>query len=616
MTRSHLEEARRSRARLRNIAQPELLPDAPIVELSGAEVVVRTLRAEGVDVVFGHPGGAIMPIYDALYQQPIRHLLARHEQGAVHAADGYARATGRVGVCMATSGPGATNLVTGLANAMMDSIPLVAITGQVPSRLIGTDAFQETDVMGVTYSVTKHSAQVRDPRRIAAELRRAFEIARSGRPGPVLVDLPKDVTLARVVEAPSEMDLVTGAAAAARDQGDRVVDGWRRAAHPSDIEAALQLLLSAERPLILVGAGVKLSGAWGEMRELVRRTGIPAVATLNALGCLTRSEPLYFGMVGMHGLRACNLATHACDVLFAVGARFDDRVTGNVQGFAPAAKKIHLDVDPAEIGKICHADVALLGDARATLREMLDALPACPDARYVPWVSRLRGWEREGAHTLTPVSGTPTVDPRSLMHSLAEVLYERDESAIVATDVGQHQMWAAQFLPISHPRAFLTSGGLGAMGYGLPAALGAQVAFPERTVVVVTGDGSFQMCVQEMITAVEYGLPVKVIVLNNGFLGMVRQWQELFHNRRYSCTALFNPDFAAVARAYGWEGERVQAAAGPAALRDALERCLAAAGPALLDCHVTAEANVYPMVPAGGANHEMLDEEAPLAAAV
>jgi acetolactate synthase-1/2/3 large subunit len=600
-------------------------------------VVVDTLLEEGVKVVFGHPGGAIMPIYDALYDRPIRHLLVRHEQAGVHAADGYARATGRVGVCMATSGPGATNLVTGLATAMMDSVPLVAITGQVPSRLIGTDAFQETDVMGVTYSVTKHSVQVRDPNQIGHELRRAFRIAREGRPGPVLVDLPKDVTAAPVPEggrpmggsearAPRRLGPAGRNGGASRWNGVRdlfpetsgraLSDEARRRPGPDPraVEAALELLLAAERPLFLVGGGVKLAGGWAELRELVRRTGIPAVSTLNGLGCLEPTDPLHFGLVGMHGLRACNLATHACDLLFSLGARFDDRVTGRLDSFAPEAKKIHLDVDPAEIGKICRADLAVVADARLALRDLLAAMPRTWPCSYDAWLEQLRAWQRDGAHTMTPEAGTPTIDPRLLMCTLADALFERDAEAITVTDVGQHQMWAAQFLPIHDPRAFLTSGGLGTMGYGLPAALGAQVAFPDRTVLLVTGDGSFQMTLQEMITAVEYELPVKVVVVNNGFLGMVRQWQELFHNHRYSATALFNPDFAGLARAYGWAGSRVDARGGTAELRGAVAACLEAPGPALLDCHVTAEANVYPMVPAGGANHEMLDEE-PVAAA-
>lgn len=590
---------------------------------TGADAVVQVLVEEGVEVVFGHPGGAIMPIYDALYGAPIRHILVRHEQAGVHAADGYARATGEVGVCMATSGPGATNLVTGLATAMMDSVPLVAITGQVPSRLIGTDAFQETDVMGLSYAVTKHSVQVREPQRILPELRRAFGLARSGRPGPVLVDIPKDVANASVAGSLDE------AAAgperrARRDQAGPTPRGHaapragaaRRPPDSRRIEEAARLLREAERPLLLVGGGVKLARAWSEMRELVRRTGIPAVATLNGLGVLSPSEPLYFGMVGMHGLRAGNLATHECDVLFSLGARFDDRVTGKVQDFAPRAKKIHLDVDAAEIGKICRTEVPLLADARLGLQALLATLPRPYPKSYAPWIARLRAWEREGAQTLTPNEGTPTIDPRALMRTLAEVLYRVGTEPIVTTDVGQHQMWAAQYLPIEHPRSFLTSGGLGTMGYGMPAALGAQLAFPERTVVAISGDGSFQMCLQEMITATEHALPVKVLVLNNGFLGMVRQWQELFHGRRYSCTALFNPDFAAVARAFGWAGAHVDAGRGTGELRAAIEDWLREPGPALLDCHVTAEANVYPMVPAGGANHEMLDEALLAAAAV
>jgi acetolactate synthase-1/2/3 large subunit len=605
-----------------------------VTDLRGADLVVEALVAEGVEVVFGHPGGAIMPIYDALYEGPIRHVLVRHEQGGVHAADGYARATGRVGVCMATSGPGATNLVTGLAAAMMDSIPVVAITGQVPSRLIGTDAFQETDVIGLTYSVTKHSIQVRDPRRIGDELRRAFRIARGGRPGPVLVDLPKDITLAAVPDAggPATQSrrrtraLTNGFMPGGRDEGASRWNGVRdlsseasgraslgngRWARPDsrDIEAALELLRGAEHPLFLVGGGVKLAGAWREARELVRRTGIPAVSTLNGLGCLEPTDPLHFGMVGMHGLRACNLATHACDVLFSLGARFDDRVTGRLDAFAPEAKTIHLDIDPAEIGKIRRADVAIVADAREALSALLEALPASWPSACDEWLERMRSWEREGAHTLTPEAGTPTIDPRLLMQTVADALYGHDAAAIAVTDVGQHQMWAAQFLPIRHPRAFLTSGGLGAMGYGLPAAIGAQIAFPGRTVLLVTGDGSLQMTSQEMITAVEYELPIKVVVVNNGFLGMVRQWQEMFHGRRYSATALFNPDFAGLARAYGWAGSRVDTRGGTAELRARLAACLEEPGPALLDCHVTAEANVYPMVPVGGANHEMLDEE-------
>lgn len=616
MTLAALEVSRRSVGVTASMARAPANAAMPAAgALRGADLVVEALLEEGVEVVFGHPGGAIMPVYDALYGAPVRHVLVRHEQAGVHAADGYARATGRVGVCLATSGPGATNLVTGLATAMMDSVPLVAITGQVPSRLIGTDAFQETDVLALSYPVTKHSVQVREPGRIGEELRRAFRLARSGRPGPVLVDLPKDVTAACLAAPgraaqrpdPARPRSVAGAVASA--------GAGRARPEPREIRRAVELLLGSERPLFLVGGGVKLAGAWEQMRELVRRTGAPAVSTLNGLGTLLPGDPLHFGMVGMHGLRACNLATRACDLLVALGARFDDRVTGKLDGFAPGAKVVHLDVDPAEIGKIRRADVALLGDARAGLEDLLEALPAPYPVSYASWLERLREWEREGAGTLTPEAGSPTVDPRALMRALADVLDRRDQDAIVATDVGQHQMWAAQFLPIRHPRSLLTSGGLGTMGYGLPAAIGAQFAFPERTVVVVTGDGSFQMCLQEMMTAVEHQLPVKVVVMNNGYLGMVRQWQEFFHEGRYSCTALLNPDFAALARAFGWAGSRVEARGAGAELRDALAAWLAEPGPALLDCHVTAEANVFPMVPAGGANHEMLDR-APRAAAI
>jgi acetolactate synthase-1/2/3 large subunit len=586
---------------------------------TGAQILCEALVRQGVEVLFGIPGGAIMPFYHALpeFADRLHHVLCRHEQGAGHAAEGYARASGRVGVCVATSGPGATNLVTPIADAWMDSTPLVAITGQVPSALLGTDAFQETDIIGITVPITKHSYLVRDPRDLPRVIAEAFHLAASGRPGPVLVDVTKDAQQATVVpDWNVTLDL----------------EGYadHRAA-PLDaraIRAAAALLERAERPLILAGNGVVQSGACPELLALAQRTGIPVVTTLHGLGAFPHDHPLNLGMPGMHGWVHVNRAIQRCDVLLNVGSRFDDRVTGKASTFAPHAQVIHVDVDPSEIGKLVPVAVGIVGDARAALGALLATL--CDAARHVttdvaadrggflmahpprahlrghqPWIDEIhalkRTFEPRQAYRRRPNDGA--LHPQDICAGLNAARAARGRSRIV-TDVGQHQMWAAQLLDWGAPRTHITSGGAGTMGFSVPAALGAALACPDETIWVVVGDGGFQMTNQELATMRQEGVTnVKIAIINNGYLGMVRQWQELFENRRYSATPLTGPDFAALARAYGVLGITVEDPAGaPAAIAEAW----AHDGPVVIDFRVEREANVFPMVPAGRAIGEML----------
>lgn len=595
--------------------------------LSGAAIFVEGLRRAGVEVIFGYPGGAVLALYDELYRSGIRHILTRHEQGAVHAADGYARSSGRVGVCLATSGPGATNLVTGLANAMMDSVPVVAFTGQVATSAIGRDSFQEADITGITVPITKHNYQVRNVRDLPDVMTEAFYLARSGRPGPVLVDLPKDVTTAEIaadkVVWPQESSLA----------------GYRlpRRGAQRQIRAAVRALVQARRPLLYVGGGVAGTKAALACRSLAEELALPAASTLMGLGVIPAQYPLYLGMLGMHGTVAANRAMAQCDVLLAVGARFDDRVTGKLEAFAPHAIVIHVDIDAAEIGKNVRVHIPIVGDAGAVLEEMLRLLPEYREGAYGPkgeedlarpWRLRVLAWKRQfpvdaGDGSAGPGNSTPAgrsagvgggagpamaaeagTGPRLRPQTVIQAVAERvPDQHFVVTDVGQHQMWAAQLWPVSRPRSFISSGGLGTMGFGLPAAVGVQVAHPGARVVLLSGDGSIQMNIQELGTVASERLPIKIVILNNEYLGMVRQWQELFYDRRYSQTHLSNPDFAAIARAYGLEGYRVSQAE---ELGPVLDKALASPQAALIDVAVAPEENVYPFIPAGGSVKDMI----------
>jgi len=546
--------------------------------MKAAEFLIKALEREGVEFIFGYPGGAILPVYDALVGSSLRHILVRHEQAAVLAADGYARATGRVGVCMATSGPGATNLVTGIANACMDSVPVVAITGQVPTTLIGTDAFQEVDIFGITMPIVKHSFLVRRAAELPEIVHDAFRIAREGRPGPVLIDLPKDVA-----NAEGNYDFVKPAREA-------------RPALPAKeaLERAANLLRSSRKPLAYVGGGIRWAGAVAPLRRFIEAAQIPVVSSLMGVGAVPASHPLFLGMLGMHGLKAANMAVQACDLLVAVGVRFDDRATGKLAEFAPQARVVHLDVDPGEVGKLRPADVALLGGLEASLQAL--EIPTAIE----PWRGEcLANKVRHAWDYSPPIDGVYA--PR-LLKELAEAA---GPGTIVACDVGQHQMWVAQHWKFDGPEHHLTSGGLGTMGYGLPAAIGAQLAHPAACVVNVTGDGSMMMNLQELATVRRYNLPIKILLLDNRALGMVRQWQELMFSRRYSEVDLSdNPDFPRLAESFGIAAARVDSG------RDAgqaIAWLLGQAGPALLHVSIDQEANVWPLVPPGQSNSKMLE---------
>jgi len=557
----------------------------------GSEILVEGLLREGVDVMFGFPGGVLLDVYDKLFDAPIRHVLTRHEQGAVHAADGYARATGKVGVCMATSGPGATNLVTGIATAQMDSVPLVAFTGQVPTHMIGGDAFQEADIVGITRPITKHSYLVKDVRDLARTIKEAFHIARTGRPGPVLIDLPKDVTVAECnFKWPEKVEL----------RGFKPVFKGNHA----QIEKAANAIMAARRPVIYSGGGVVISGAHKELRRLAERYRLPVTSTLMGLGAFPGTSPLFLGMLGMHGTYAANMAISEADLIIAIGARFDDRVTGKIDEFGVNAKIIHMDIDPSAISKNVVVDIPIVGDVGNILRDLLEAMKEKekPDKAFrEKWIAQTEEWKQE--HPLTY-----SKEPRDVIKPqyVVERLYEKTQGkAIITTEVGQNQMWAAQFYKYDHPRTMITSGGLGTMGYGFPAAIGAQIGRPDATVIDVAGDGSIQMNIQELATAVQNRLPVKIAVLNNGFLGMVRQWQELFFDKRYCQTCLeVAPDFTKIAEAYGAVGLR---ASHPGEVDEVIEEALSVKEkPVLMDFVVDREENVFPMVPAGKAIREML----------
>lgn len=559
------------------------------VKLKGAEILLQCLQKEGVDTVFGYPGGAVLPIYDALYKSEIRHILSRHEQGAAHAADGYARATGRVGVCIATSGPGATNLVTGIATAYMDSIPLVCFTGQVGTSLIGRDAFQEADITGITLPITKHNYLVEKTEDLARIVKEAFYIARTNRPGPVVVDLPKDVMEREIdFDYPEE---------AINIRGYRVVKGY----NSNQVITAVDYIQKARRPVIYAGGGVISSNAAEELRELAEKRKIPVTTTLMGMGGFPGNSYLSLGMLGMHGTRYANYAIGECDLLIAVGVRFDDRVTGKIDTFAPHARVIHIDIDAAEIGKNVEVEVPIVGQVKEVLAAINQRLEAIELEELSEWHETIDRWKEE-----YPLRYGDSSEGRIMPQHIIEEVYSLTQGeAIICTEVGQNQMWAAQYYQYKHPRSFLSSGGLGTMGYGFPAAIGAKIARPELPVIDIAGDGSIQMNIQELGTAVQYRLPIIICILNNHFLGMVRQWQGLFYGGRYSYTDMSHqPDFVKVAEAYGAIGRRIKEAS---QVREALEEALKVKDrPVVLDFWVEREADVYPMVPPGGSLMNML----------
>lgn len=562
-------------------------------KISGSEAIVKCLKEQGTTTIFGFPGGAVLDLYDAIFHSDLHHILVRHEQGAVHAADAYSRATGRVGVALLTSGPGATNGVTGIATAYMDSIPMVVLTGQVPTKLIGNDAFQEVDIVGITRPCTKHNYLVKSTEELIPTLREAFHIAKTGRPGPVLVDLPKDV-VAGTCQYPEEKEI-------------RMASYQPNySPHNRQVEKACKLIMEAKRPVLYVGGGVILSGANKELTELATKLNIPVTMTLMGLGAFPGTHELSMGMLGMHGTYTANMAVAECDLLIAVGARFDDRVTGKLDEFATKAKIIHIDIDPTSISKNVKVDVPIVADSKLALAAINTLFDDEKDFslsdeanKHLPWFETIHGWSEK--HPLSYCRDGDIIKPQYVVEMLDKLT---GGDAIITTEVGQNQMWAAQFYRFNHPRRFITSGGLGTMGYGLPAAIGAQIAYPEKCVIDIAGDGSIQMNIQELATAKQYNCPVKIAILNNGFLGMVRQWQELFYDKRYSSTVMdISPDFVELAKAYGAVGLR---ATKTNEVESVIREALATDGIVLMDFVVSPEEGVYPMVPAGKANTEML----------
>ncbi|GGA32859.1 biosynthetic-type acetolactate synthase large subunit [Okeania sp. KiyG1] len=562
---------------------------------TGAFALMDSLKRHGVKHIFGYPGGAILPIYDELYRSEaagdLEHILVRHEQGAAHAADGYARATGKVGVCFATSGPGATNLVTGIATAHMDSIPMVVITGQVGRKMIGTDAFQETDIYGITLPVVKHSYVVRDPRDMAGIIAEAFHIASTGRPGPVLIDIPKDVGLEEFDYEPVEPGAIK-------------LPGYRPTVkgNPRQINQAVNLMLEARRPLLYIGGGAISADAHAEIQELAEHFNIPATTTLMGKGAFNEHHPLSVGMLGMHGTAYANFAVSECDLLIAVGSRFDDRVTGKLDEFACHAKVIHIDIDPAEVGKNRIPEVPIVGDVRQILIDLLRRCREIGDLanphQTQPWLEKINRWKQD--YPLVAPQHLDSISPQEVINEIGKMAPD----AYYTTDVGQHQMWAAQFLK-NGPRQWISSAGLGTMGYGIPAAMGAKVALPNREVICIAGDASVQMNIQELGTLAQYGINVKTVIINNGWQGMVRQWQEAFFGERYSSSNMEvgMPDFVMLAQAYGIKGMMVSSRE---ELKEAIAQMLAHDGPVLMDAHVTKDENCYPMVAPGKSNAQMV----------
>jgi acetolactate synthase I/II/III large subunit len=552
--------------------------------IHGAQMLVEVLRSEQVEVVFGYPGGAVLPLYDALYDSGIRHVLARHEQGAIHAAEGYARVTGKPGVVIATSGPGATNLVTGLADAMLDSLPIVAVTGQVARSVIGSDAFQETSIIGISTPITKHNVQVKHANEIPAAFKEAFHIANTGRKGPVLVDIPKDVA---------------GELAVFDYDSPPNLPGYQPTyiPHIMQVKKVAQALTTAERPVILAGAGVLHSGASDLLLQFSEHFGIPVVHTLLGLGGFPASHSLFLGMGGMHGSAAANTALYETDLLLNFGARFDDRLTGNLQHFAPQATVVHVDIDPAEIGKNVSTHIPVVGDVKETLKMLLALLVDTTDIQT--WRERLQGIKAK--HPFWFVQEDGVIKPQRL---ISEICRLTEGNAVVVTDVGQHQMWSAQFYSFDQPDRWVTSGGLGTMGFGLPAAIGAQIGKPDDTVVTIVGDAGFQMTLQELGVIADLQLPIKIVIVNNGSLGMVRQWQELFYDERYSHSILSTqPNYIKLAEAYGIQAMQIRL---DSDLTEGLQQFLATPGPALLECLVSPKENVYPMIAQGAGLHEMV----------
>ena len=557
------------------------------MKMTGAQILYEGLVREGVEVIFGLPGGSVIPLYDTLPQYPqLRHILVRHEQGAAHAADGYARATGKVGVCFATSGPGATNLVTGIANAYLDSVPMVAVTGQVATPFIGKDAFQETDISGITLPVTKHNYLVLEVGSLAKTVKEAFHIARTGRPGPVLIDIPRDVFIDQAeFHYPNEVHL----------------PGYKPTleGHPAQVKKAAKLLNEAQRPLIIAGRGVLVSDACAELKKLAETAQIPVVTTLLGIGCFPESHVLSYGWLGMHGMAYANMAVEATDAIIAIGMRFDDRDTAKVSAFAPHASIVHIDIDPAEIGKNVHAAVPIVGDVKIVLQALNKLVTS---TEHIDWVRQIDDWRNE--HPSIVIRDSDNLLPQYVIRQLYEIT--RGE-AIIVTGVGQNQMWAAQHYWYDKPNSLISSGGLGTMGFALPAAMGAKIGCPESTVWCIDGDGGFQMTIQELATIVQEKAAVKIAIINNGYLGMVRQWQELFYKRQYVATPLSSPDFVKVAEAYGMPAMRVKYREEVA---PAIKRAMEEEGPFLIDFLVEPEENVYPMVPPGAALAEVMEEPA------
>lgn len=556
-----------------------------LVEKTGAQIVIDFLRHHDIDTIFGYPGGAILPIYDELYKAGINHILVRHEQGAIHAAEGYAKATGKVGVCFSTSGPGSTNIITGLCDAKLDSVPILAITGQVASHLIGTDGFQEADIFGISIPVTKFNNLVRDVDKLASTLEEAMIVATSGRPGPALVDIPKDVQLALTKNTEYKADPL-------------IVDRFQKVSEiEGDIDTFIKAINDAERPLLYVGGGAIISNSHNEIKQLAEKGNIPVVLTLMGLGALPVDHDLCLGMLGMHGTKYANYAVSECDLLISLGARFDDRVTGKLETFAKQAKIAHVDIDRAEINKLVDADYSVAGDLKSVL---LGLLSEVKENDRSEWVNKVQKWKKE--HPLKYYQENSVIKPQYFLQELNKAT---NGNAILSTEVGQHQMWSAQYYNFRKPRHWLTSGGLGTMGFGFPAAMGAKLGCPNETVITIAGDASFQMNLQELGTIAQYGIDVKTVIMNNGFLGMVRQWQEMFHGERYSHSQVqFNPDFIHLAEAYGLKGKRITK---PEEVHEGIDFLLNTDGAVILEVVIPEDEKVFPMVPAGASINEMID---------